>query len=55
MDVALTLHPQSVATQPQLTDYHDALAYLFARTTGAFKFGLERTTALLTALGNPER
>ncbi len=55
MDVALTLPSQSVATQPQLTDYRDALAYLFARTTGAFKFGLERTTALLAALGNPER
>ncbi len=40
---------------PTLTDYRDALAYLFARTTGAFKFGLERTTALLAALGNPER
>jgi len=28
---------------------------LFARTTGAFKFGLERTTELLSALANPER
>jgi dihydrofolate synthase/folylpolyglutamate synthase len=55
VDVALTVSPQSVATQPQLTDYRDALAYLFARTTGEFKFGLERTTALLGALGSPER
>jgi dihydrofolate synthase/folylpolyglutamate synthase len=38
-----------------LKDYRDALAYLFARTTGAFKFGLERTTALLAALANPEQ
>ncbi len=56
MDVALSA-PLSVASHsnPPLTDYRDALAYLFARTTGAFKFGLERTTALLAALGNPER
>jgi dihydrofolate synthase/folylpolyglutamate synthase len=32
-----------------------ALAYLFARTTGAFKFGLERTNALLHALDEPHR
>lgn len=38
-----------------LITYRDALAFLFERTTGAFKFGLERTTALLAALGNPER
>jgi dihydrofolate synthase / folylpolyglutamate synthase len=57
VDVALSLSPLSVATplQPKLADYRDALSYLFARTTGAFKFGLERTTALLAALGNPER
>ena len=54
MDVALTSR-LSVATQPKLEDYRDALAYLFARTTGAFKFGLKRTTALLAALGHPER
>jgi len=35
--------------------YQDALAYLFARTTGGFKFGLERTAALLEHLGNPQR
>jgi dihydrofolate synthase / folylpolyglutamate synthase len=35
--------------------YRDALDYLFARTTGGFKFGLERTAALLAHLGNPER
>lgn len=33
----------------------DALNFLFARTTGGFKFGLERTFALLDALGNPHR
>ena len=38
-----------------LTGYRDALDYLFARTTGGFKFGLERTRELLAHLGNPER
>ena len=38
-----------------LASYHDALDYLFARTTGGFKFGLERTIALLEHLGNPQR
>ena len=38
-----------------LASYHDALDYLFARTTGGFKFGLERTVALLDHLGNPQR
>jgi dihydrofolate synthase/folylpolyglutamate synthase len=38
-----------------VADYQDALDYLFARTTGGFKFGLERTVALLEHLGNPER
>ena len=33
----------------------DVLAYLFARTTGGFKFGLDRTIALLDAVGNPHR
>jgi dihydrofolate synthase/folylpolyglutamate synthase len=37
------------------TTYRDALDYLFARTTGGFKFGLERTRALLEHLGNPQR
>jgi dihydrofolate synthase / folylpolyglutamate synthase len=36
-----------------LRDYHAALDYLFARTTGAFKFGLDRTRALLGEMGNP--
>ena len=36
-----------------LTGYAQSLDYLFARTTGVFKFGLERTRALLTALGDP--
>jgi dihydrofolate synthase / folylpolyglutamate synthase len=36
-----------------LNDYHAALDYLFARTTGAFKFGLERTRALLKEMGDP--
>jgi dihydrofolate synthase/folylpolyglutamate synthase len=37
------------------TTYRDALDYLFARTTGGFKFGLERTFTLLEHLGNPQR
>ncbi|MES2177734.1 MAG: folylpolyglutamate synthase/dihydrofolate synthase family protein [Gemmatimonadota bacterium] len=36
-----------------LTGYKESLDYLFARTTGAFKFGLERTRALLDALDQP--
>jgi dihydrofolate synthase / folylpolyglutamate synthase len=36
-----------------LSDYQAALDYLFARTTGAFKFGLERTRALLKEMGDP--
>jgi dihydrofolate synthase/folylpolyglutamate synthase len=39
----------------QLTRYRDALAFLFARTTGGSKFGLERTEALLGLLGDPHR
>lgn len=38
----------------RLTALEEALAFLFART-GGFKFGLERTSALLDALGNPHR
>lgn len=37
------------------TTYRDALDFLFARTTGGFKFGLERTFALLEHLGNPQQ
>src|SRR5204863_5262532 len=33
----------------------EALNFLFARTTGVYKLGLERTNALLEALGNPHR
>jgi dihydrofolate synthase / folylpolyglutamate synthase len=33
----------------------EALDFLFARTTGGVKFGLDRTYALLNALGNPQR
>ena len=36
-----------------LTGYRESLDYLFARTTGAFKFGLERTHSLLAELGDP--
>jgi dihydrofolate synthase/folylpolyglutamate synthase len=39
----------------RLTALEEALGFLFARTTGGVKFGLERTLALLDALGNPHR
>ncbi len=38
-----------------LTSYRAALDYLFARTGGGFKFGLERTEALLYELRSPHR
>jgi dihydrofolate synthase/folylpolyglutamate synthase len=37
----------------RLNSYRAALDYLFERTTGGSRFGLERTAALLDALGNP--
>lgn len=37
-----------------IAGYREALAYLFARTTGKYKFGLERTAELLVRLGNPQ-
>ncbi|MEP6492992.1 MAG: folylpolyglutamate synthase/dihydrofolate synthase family protein [bacterium] len=58
MDVALTestsRKTDGGASVP-LATYHDALDFLFARTSGGFKFGLERTAALLEHLGNPHR
>jgi len=44
-----------VTTAPRVAGYQDALDYLFARTTGGVKFGLERTFALLEHLGNPQQ
>ena len=38
-----------------MTEYRQALVYLFARTTGGVRLGLERTLALLETLGNPHR
>jgi dihydrofolate synthase/folylpolyglutamate synthase len=38
-----------------LSRYASALDYLFARTTGAYKFGLERTQSLLAELGDPHQ
>lgn len=35
--------------------YQDALDFLYARTTGAWKLGLERVNAFLALLGNPHR
>ncbi len=37
----------------RLSRYRQALDYLFERTTGGSRFGLERTAALLDSLGNP--
>jgi len=36
-------------------EYKHALEYLYARTQGGMKFGLERTEALLAHLGQPQR
>ena len=38
-----------------LSDYRQALDYLFARTTGESRLGLDRTAALLRLLGDPHR
>jgi dihydrofolate synthase / folylpolyglutamate synthase len=58
MDVALK-SPRSVESETAQSvkpaDYKQALDFLFARTTGGFKFGLERTVELLAHLGNPHR
>jgi dihydrofolate synthase/folylpolyglutamate synthase len=42
-----------VALSEHTRDYRAALDYLFARTTGKSKLGLERTAALLSEMGNP--
>lgn len=56
MDLALTPAGEAgVAAMHEPSAYRDALEYLFARTTGGVRFGLERTIALLEALGNPQR
>jgi dihydrofolate synthase/folylpolyglutamate synthase len=38
-----------------LNDYRQSLDYLFARTTGESRLGLDRTSALLKLLGEPHR
>ncbi|HEX5077028.1 MAG TPA: folylpolyglutamate synthase/dihydrofolate synthase family protein [Gemmatimonadaceae bacterium] len=43
-----------VALSDNARDYREALDYLFARTTGKSKLGLERTAALLHEMGNPQ-
>jgi dihydrofolate synthase/folylpolyglutamate synthase len=57
VDVGLTtaLHSPLLSGREKDERYERALAYLFARTTGPYKFGLERTIALLAALGEPHR
>ena len=57
MDFALTTAPTPVPLRSSDADsrYAQSLEYLFARTTGPFKFGLERTIALLAALGDAHR
>ena len=42
-----------IALSDYRTDYRAALDYLFARTTGKSKLGLERTAALLREMGDP--
>ncbi|MBU6364617.1 MAG: bifunctional folylpolyglutamate synthase/dihydrofolate synthase [Gemmatimonadetes bacterium] len=42
-------------TTPDLAAYRRALDALYARTGGAWRLGLERMTALMEALGHPER
>ena len=49
MDLDLT------GRRPGAAAYGDALAYLFARTTGGIRPGLERTAELLALLGDPHR
>jgi dihydrofolate synthase/folylpolyglutamate synthase len=39
----------------RLSAYRDALDFLFVRTTGQWRLGLDRTRALLAELGNPEQ
>src|SRR5206468_10686418 len=57
VDLALTTVSKltSLPTRDVTPRYERALAYLYARTTGPYKFGLERTIALLAALGDPHR
>src|SRR5258708_318762 len=38
-----------------MNEYAQALEYLYARTTGGVRLGLERTLALLDTLGNPHK
>ena len=47
--MGLTLNP----ARPDAGAYPDALAYLFARTTGEVRPGLDRTAALLARLDDP--
>jgi dihydrofolate synthase / folylpolyglutamate synthase len=58
VDIVLTTPHEAHVARPLSLEsdggYSQALDYLFARTTGPFKFGLERTIALLDALGNPQ-
>jgi dihydrofolate synthase/folylpolyglutamate synthase len=58
VDVALSTSQsprQGAGHDANRSDYKQVLEYLFARTTGQFKFGLERTVQLLEHLGNPHR
>jgi dihydrofolate synthase/folylpolyglutamate synthase len=58
VDVALT-SPETpgaaTAAAPDSSRVSAALEFLFARTAGGYRFGLERTRELLTHLGNPHR
>jgi dihydrofolate synthase / folylpolyglutamate synthase len=53
--VDVALKAVEANTRLSTAGYREALDFLFARTTGGFKFGLERTVELLDRLGNPHR
>ncbi len=48
------LADKSVDMPGRKSAYHEALEYLFARTTGKWRLGLERMDALLRAIGQPQ-
>jgi dihydrofolate synthase/folylpolyglutamate synthase len=60
VDVALSPPDRPAALAPEESTsrrsrVQEALDFLFARTAGGFRFGLERTRDLLAHLGNPHR
>jgi dihydrofolate synthase/folylpolyglutamate synthase len=53
--VGVGLTGSSLTETTSIAGYREALAYLFVRTTGGYKFGLERTLTLLERLGDPHK